>query len=230
MPPLRLQPLTRPLAGLALLLATACAARPPAPPAAGDTVADELGAWMSGVFSSREQAADDQDYRPIRHAGTPIWSDRTDGPWLYVEQAEENVLTVPFRQCVYHLVEQQGAVRTEVFSLPGNPLTFAGAWRNPSRFDLLRPEDLRPQRGCAVNLKREGSDRFVGSYRGAACECPVPDAEYATTEISVSPSRMERWDRGYDSDGNQVWGAAKGPYVFERMPTTEVVTVAAAID
>jgi hypothetical protein len=30
---------------------------------------------------------------------------------------------------------------------------------------------------------------------------------------------MESWDRGYDVDDRQVWGARTGPYVFERRST-----------
>jgi hypothetical protein len=28
---------------------------------------------------------------------------------------------------------------------------------------------------------------------------------------------MESWDRGFDAQGNQVWGATKGPYVFDKV-------------
>jgi hypothetical protein len=28
---------------------------------------------------------------------------------------------------------------------------------------------------------------------------------------------MISWDRGFDADGNQVWGAEGGGYVFHRM-------------
>ena len=40
------------------------------------------------------------------------------------------------------------------------------------------------------------------------------DAAYATSEVVIIPGRIESWDRGFDADGNQVWGAASGPYVF----------------
>jgi hypothetical protein len=28
---------------------------------------------------------------------------------------------------------------------------------------------------------------------------------------------MESWDRGFDAWGNQVWGAAEGPYIFDKV-------------
>jgi hypothetical protein len=29
---------------------------------------------------------------------------------------------------------------------------------------------------------------------------------------------LDSWDRGYDRDGKQVWGAVTGPYRFDRLP------------
>ena len=44
---------------------------------------------------------------------------------------------------------------------------------------------------------------------------PAAQAEPdATSEVVVSPGRIESWDRGFDAEGAQVWGAEKGAYVF----------------
>ncbi|MDH3592370.1 MAG: CpcT/CpeT family chromophore lyase, partial [Planctomycetota bacterium] len=60
---------------------------------------------MTGTFSSREQAvADPDNFRAIRLVMLPIWTQRGDGPWLYVEQAAEDALGRPYRQRVYRLV------------------------------------------------------------------------------------------------------------------------------
>ena len=48
---------------------------------------DTLAGWMSGYFSSQQQAFKDSAYRDVRLHMVPIWKDRTDGYWLYVEQA-----------------------------------------------------------------------------------------------------------------------------------------------
>jgi hypothetical protein len=34
--------------------------------------------------------------------------------------------------------------------------------------------------------------------------------------VEVRPDGLVSWDRGFDADGQQVWGAEKGPYVFTR--------------
>jgi hypothetical protein len=57
-------------------------------------------AWMTGSFSSAEQAAADTNYFDIRLEIVPIWTTRADGHWLYVEQAAAGYLERPYRQRV----------------------------------------------------------------------------------------------------------------------------------
>ncbi|KAL3512056.1 hypothetical protein ACH5RR_024773 [Cinchona calisaya] len=62
-----------------------------------------------------------------------------------------------------------------------------------------RPKDQRPQR-----------EEVIGN-----------GATYSTSELSVLKNNEVRtWDRGYDEEGNQVWGAIGGPYEFKPAPTS----------
>ncbi|KAL3507706.1 hypothetical protein ACH5RR_033088 [Cinchona calisaya] len=62
-----------------------------------------------------------------------------------------------------------------------------------------RPKDQRPQR-----------EEVIGN-----------GATYSTSELSVLKNNEVRtWDRGYDEEGNQVWGANGGPYEFKPAPTS----------
>ena len=66
--------------------------------------------WMTGSFSSEAQAAADPDYFDIRLQMVPIWPDRADGAWLYVEQAAASSLDQPYRQRVYRLSAEADGV------------------------------------------------------------------------------------------------------------------------
>ena len=46
-----------------------------------------LTAYLTGSFSSQEQSAADTTFADVRLRMVPIWKNRSDGPWLYVEQA-----------------------------------------------------------------------------------------------------------------------------------------------
>ncbi|KAI8529294.1 hypothetical protein RHMOL_Rhmol12G0213900 [Rhododendron molle] len=64
----------------------------------------------------------------------------------------------------------------------------------------------------------EGStppDGFPNSWNGAT---------YCTSELSVlKNNEIHSLDRGYDDDGNQVWGVKGGPYEFKPAPASSFV-------
>lgn len=177
---------------------------------------DLLASWMTGSFSSAEQAAADSAYFDIRLEMAPIWPERTEGRWLYVEQAAAPALDRPYRQRIYHLTQGSGGwFRSEVYLIP-DPLRFAGAWREPARFDALAPDSLEVREGCAVLLRRTGDGAFSGSTLGAGCASDLRGASYATSEVTVRADRLVSWDRGFDAGGTQTWGAEGGGYIFLR--------------
>jgi len=176
-----------------------------------------LAAMMAGSFSSAAQAASDpENFRDIRLAVVPIWEEREDGPWLYVEQAAAVSLDKPYRQRVYQLVRTgEGTIESRVFTLPDPPLRFAGAATEPAKLAGLGPGGLALRAGCAVVLRKSGQG-WTGSTVGKGCASDLRGASYATSEVTITPTEMRSWDRGFDAGGKQVWGAERGPYIFVR--------------
>lgn len=178
---------------------------------------ETLKSWMTGSFSSAAQAAADSAFFDIRLEMCPIWPENPDGPWLYVEQAAADYLDQPYRQRVYRLEQQEdGTIHSEVYSFE-QPLRFAGAWKNERPLAALTPDSLLAREGCAVVLKRVDENTFAGSTVERACVSKHRGASYATSEVTVSALGIVSWDRGYDADGEQVWGAVKGGYVFDKV-------------
>ena len=215
------------LASLALLLfvsvtpaaadesaAPAEATEPPAPVAA---TADDLAAWMCGIFDSSAQAEADTTYFNIRLAVSPIWPDRGDGPWLYVEQAVAARPEAPYRQRVYRVQQlSDDLFQSEIYTLP-DPEATIGAAPEAEIWDSVSPEDLELRAGCDVMLRWNGQDRFVGSTIGESCASSLRGASFATSRVTVEDGRLRSWDQGFDAAGEQVWGAEKGPYDFVRV-------------
>ncbi|MFO0838856.1 MAG: chromophore lyase CpcT/CpeT [Phycisphaerae bacterium] len=173
-----------------------------------------LAAWMRGSFSSAAQAARDPEFKDLRLELAPIWPHLTDGYWFYVEQAAGNDLQHPYRQRVYQLVATPGgAFESRVFELPGDALTWAGAFREPARFDGLTPSRLTPLTGCTVRLTREGG-AFVGSTVGNGCPSTLRGAAFGQSQVAITPIGIQTLDQGFDSTGKQIPGDGKGPYEF----------------
>ncbi|MEO0482602.1 MAG: chromophore lyase CpcT/CpeT [Planctomycetota bacterium] len=181
-------------------------------------LAYQAAGYMVGAFSSAEQADENEAYYNVLLRVTPIWASRTDGPWLYVEQALASAADRPYRQRVYRMTAlPSGKVRSEVFTFASDPASVAGAWKNPVLFDSMSPADLGSREGCAVELAYlEEDDLFTGSTVGTGCVSTLNGAAYATSVVTLRDGELTSWDRGFDAQGDQVWGAEDGAYVFIR--------------
>ena len=198
---------------LAAALTSAGCAAGPSPTAPADDLA-RLTSVMTGTFDSRAQAEADEAFFNIRLVMLPIWEDRADGPWLYVEQAVAASADRPYRQRVYRLESAaDGVLLSHVYTLPGDPLAYAGAWEGRA-MEGLTPADLVLREGCSIRLSAEPDGTFVGGTVGTGCASDLRGATYATSEVRITPERLVSWDRGWDHAGEQVWGAVTGGYVF----------------
>jgi CpeT protein len=193
----------------------------------------EISTLLIGSFSSAAHAASDPEFVDIRLEMVRIWEGRSDvpaGTWIYVEQARADMLAKPYRQRVYHVVvRDDGRVVSTVYEISTPPTepgaipgasaatVWAGAWRNPERFSALSPRDLQTREGCEMILVRTAPGRFEGGTDGQRCVSTLRGAKYATSSAIITPELLETWDRGFDIDGNQVWGAVKGGYRFDRV-------------
>lgn len=177
---------------------------------------DRLATMMTGSFTSEAQAAADTNFFDIRLEMKPIWQHRTDGVWLYVEQAAAQALDKPYRQRVYHVTEQEdGSFKSAVFTMD-KPLRFAGAWREIHPLAALTPDSLEEKTGCAVFLKKQKDGSFYGSTVEQGCISVHRGASYATSEVTVTEDGIISWDRGFNNKGEQVWGSEHGGYIFRK--------------
>jgi hypothetical protein len=171
---------------------------------------------MSGDFNSNEQADLDKSYFHILLRMKPIWKERTDGYWFYVEQAVESSADKPYRQRVYHLyLHDDTTAVSKVYEIP-RPERYTGAWNDDEILGRLPADSLIDRQGCSIYLHRVAKDLFRGSTPGKECLSTLRNAAYATSEVTIARDRLESWDRGWNADDQQVWGAEKGGYVFIR--------------
>ena len=169
---------------------------------------------MTGSFDSSLQADTDPEYYNIVLHMEPIWVDKP-GHYLYVEQAVAGDQKQPYRQRVYKLEEKGRKLVSRVFELH-DPEYFIGAHKAPARFQAISPADLVEKKGCAVYLKPDKLGVYRGSTRKKACKSSLRGATYATSRVSIGSSFVQSWDRGFNDDNEQVWGATKGGYLFFR--------------
>jgi len=174
---------------------------------------ETLSALMEGTFSSELQSKTDTSYFNISLIMTPIWGDRTDGKWLYVEQAIASSLDKPYRQRVYHLQHTSKNVFTSDIYTIKDALSFAGLHTNKLAKDKLTFDLLELKEGCTVTLVKN-NNTYEGGTSADKCPSDLRGAKYTTTKITLKKGELYSWDQGFDASGKQVWGATKGGYIF----------------
>ncbi|MEL6654719.1 MAG: chromophore lyase CpcT/CpeT, partial [Bacteroidota bacterium] len=105
---------------------------------------------------------------------------------------------------------------SSVYLLP-QPEDFIMKWKSPQAFEVLSKEDLSLREGCSVFLTSQKDGSFAGSTQGQDCASELRGASYASSKVSITTSKIESWDQGFDTSGAQVWGATTGGYVFDRL-------------
>lgn len=180
-----------------------------------DTQLKELFALMQGSYNSEAQAKADSSYYNISLHMYPIWKDK--GSFLYVEQALNSRQDKPYRQRVYEVTRvNDSTFSSSIYTLPSDSL-WIGKWKTPTAFDSIAKTDLTLRNGCEVLLKRLGDNHFKGETGATSCKSTLRGASYATSEVEIKENQIISWDRGFDAEGNHVWGAEKAGYVFDKI-------------
>jgi len=178
---------------------------------------DELFAMMVGSYNSEKQATADSSFYNISLHMYPIWTKNKKSKWLYVEQALNSNQLKPYRQRIYELKEMpDGSIASKVYAIE-NQDDFIKKWSNPTYFDRFDQEILKEREGCTVFLKKIDSGKYKGSTKDKECGSTLRGAVYATSIVTVFSDRVESWDQGWDSKGEQVWGAVKSGYIFDKL-------------
>jgi CpeT protein len=181
---------------------------------ASDVAVRRLAQLLQGRFDTTAQAMMDPRFRDVTLAICRVSIPALAPHALYVEQAIRG--SAPYRQRLYVLGSgANGATQaiSRVFEF-NEPSSVVGLC-DMDGVQMFSPEDVVERPGCTVTLDLQG-DRFVGRTDGRTCLSTLMGATYATTEITLSESSLDSWDRGYNAMDRQVWGSTAGAYRFAR--------------
>jgi hypothetical protein len=196
-----------------LILLAAVAAEP--------GLAEDYARAAEGAFSSEAQHRADPRYDWVEARVVRIWPERTDGVWLYQEQAIVSAPGLspmaarakPYFQFVARVTQiGSGVLRRDNFRVKDGA-AWLGLTAADPRLARLSQADLAPP-SCHNRVEKVSSGVFTGrtescanSYKGAAW---MQSLSVTMADVHVN------WDRGFDLEGNRVWGPAAGGYVFRR--------------
>jgi hypothetical protein len=177
-----------------------------------DVELSNLHQQMQGSFNSENQSIQESSYFNISLHMYSIWEDK--GYFLYVEQALNSMQDKPYRQRIYELKRTSDSTITSyIYKIPNDSL-WVGEWKNENAFSTLSSDSLMLLDGCEVVLKKVGEKHYKGATGEKTCESVFNGASYAMSEVEITQGKVYSWDRGFDSEGNHIWGAEKGGYIF----------------
>ena len=203
---------------LILLAAAAAAATPVTDPAV------EYTATAAGQFSSVAQHRANPAYDEIEARIVRIWPERSDGVWLYQEQAivaapgmampPTEARRHPYFQFVARIVVlAPGVLRRDNCRVRDGAAWLALQPGDP-RLAKLTPADLLPP-SCHNRLERISAGRYIG--RTESCANAYKGAASMQSVSITTPDEYVNWDRGFDAAGQRLWGPAAGGYIFRRI-------------
>ncbi|EES08568.1 hypothetical protein BDA96_05G145900 [Sorghum bicolor] len=186
---------------------------------------------LSGEKFSREQARKDPDnFFNLRMLTCPA-TEMVDGSRvLYFEQAFWRSPEKPFRQRFYMVKPCPKEMKCDV-ELSSYAIRDAEEYKN----FCDRQKDQRPQPEeviadiaehlTTIHLSRCGRGKRC-LYEGSTPPEGFPNnwsgASYCTSDLSIHKNgEVHIWDKGFDDEGNQVWGTKVGPYEFKPAPKSK---------
>jgi hypothetical protein len=189
------------------------------PSRTGNWQAGEIAARLEGIMDTSAQAAANPKVSNVRMTTCRVQvldAQTEDSVFLYQEQALAQKLAQPYRQRFLQI--SQSSLSQSVRSLsfkPANPTAWVNFCNAPPEKRTIKVTDLgNPV--CSVFLKQSGDD-FIGFTPVNGCPANVRGAVRITNRIVLHKTGMETWDRGYDANGKQVWGAKTESYQFRRI-------------
>ena len=138
----------------------------------------------------------------------------TDSVFLYQEQGIVGNLQQPYRQRFLEIVSSKIDGKAIVLSHSYKPENLA-AWVNYCQQESTTPIP-RATLGnlvCTVTLQPY-LNLYVGNTPPEGCAVNLRGAVKVTNRIFLTENGMETWDRGYNAQGDRVWGAEDEAYRF----------------
>ena len=180
------------------------------------TTSNHLQAVVShlvGVMDTSAQAAVNPQRVSVRMRTCQVRvAQEPNAIYLYQEQALSKRLDRPYRQRILKLsTTEDGQTESSSYKLQ-EASRWIGLCQQTQEARQLQSADLA-EAVCSVFLKPVISI-YVGQTQPGGCPANVRGAVKITNTVILHSQGMDTWDRGFDAEGKQVWGAGNEGYQY----------------
>ena len=188
-------------------------------PAHSSELLDRYMALRVGSFTSADQAAVDSRYDTAIWHVSEVWAGSDPGRrWLYLEAWLEGA-DAPYMQRLSSLSDAgDGSLVSRRYRID-DASAFLGLHEDAQPRQLPTRDSLRLTElaGCDAVVVPAGENRFESGTFGNRCGNRYKGASYAISRSVLHANGMTNWDRGFNDNGELVWGPAAGGYRFTRV-------------
>jgi hypothetical protein len=190
--------------------------------------------YLVGVMDTSEQAATNKKVSNVRmttckiavvptenNLETDRINNNSSSVFLYQEQAITPKLNEPYRQRFLEILAKDRGVN-QVESKSYKPIEmekWIGFCDKTETERIVSASELGTYI-CSVLLKQSVANYikplYIGETQTGGCPANVRGATSISNTIYLFPDGMNTWDRGFDANGTQVWGAANEAYKFRK--------------
>ncbi len=186
---------------------------------------EKVSSYLIGVMDTTEQAQVIQEAPSVRMITCKIIvpnasevTQRSPAIFLYQEQALTTNLAEPYRQRFLQISPSADGQLVESATFkPADPPAWSGLCDRPESERLVTVQEMGDY-SCSVFLTPVRSQsQYVGKTQSEGCPSNYRGAVKVTNHITLDAQGMETLDRGFDQNGNQIWGAEERPYQYRRI-------------
>lgn len=202
---------------LTTTILTACA---PPPVSTTPQQVEEVASYLVGVMDTSAQAKAVPGAPDVRMTTCKVAladsQDNSQIVYLYQEQAMSANLGAPYRQRILRLAPSEDGQKVESASFkPLDSKAWVGFCQKPEAERTIQLSLMKP-RHCSVFLEPV-ENGYLGNTQPGGCPTNFRGAVKITNTIKLNAAGMDTLDRGFDAEGNLIWGAKERPYQFRKL-------------
>lgn len=186
---------------------------------------EELYQVLLGSFTSGHQSLFNSKFFDVtmRHCPVNIEGGNANSKYLLLRQAISLSIERPYRVRLVELTLEDGIIKSKNYA-PTNSLDLSQTCL-PSEVPTLSRELFKNEAKCVLSIfKGQDGDRtlFNGTTGIPGCPSKRNGASFVSSEVEITSTYLKSLDRGWDTEGNQVWGSTSGPYIFQKKPFSKI--------
>lgn len=180
----------------------------------------EVASYLVGVMDTSAQARAILNAPNVRMTTCKVRladsEENSQSIYLYQEQAMSANLAAPYRQRFLRLGPSADGQKVESASFePLDSQPWVGFCQKPEAERRLQLSDIEPK-NCSVFLVPI-QNGYLGNTQAEGCPTNYKGAVKITNTINLNVGGMNTLDRGFDAQGNLIWGAKGLPYQFRKL-------------